>query len=69
VGDNEKGGQRPYRKPKTVPEAIAELQRGAGTQFHPEVVRAFLDALAAGDFGVEHAEHAILVMAQKQAVA
>jgi hypothetical protein len=69
VGDNEKGEQRPYRKPKTVPEAIAELQRGAGTQFHPEVVRAFLDALAAGDFGVEHAEHAILVMAQKQAVA
>ena len=69
VGDNEKGEQRPYRKPKTVAEAIAELQKGAGTQFHPEVVRAFLDALAAGDFGVEHAEQAILVMAQKQAVA
>ncbi|GIV18011.1 MAG: hypothetical protein KatS3mg022_3446 [Armatimonadota bacterium] len=69
VGDDEKGEQRPYRKPQTVPEAIAELQKGAGTQFHPEVVKAFIEALAAGEFGVEHVEHAVSAMVKRQAVA
>lgn len=68
VGDNEKGEQRPYRKPKSVEEAIEELQKGAGTQFHPEVVKAFVEAMAAGEFGVEHARHAVSVVA-RQAVA
>lgn len=68
VGDNEKGEQRPYRKPKTVEEAIQELQKGAGTQFHPDVVKAFIEAMAAGEFGVEHARHAVSVVA-RQAVA
>jgi HD-GYP domain-containing protein (c-di-GMP phosphodiesterase class II) len=35
---------RPYRPPLPVRAAIAELDRGAGTQFDPGVVRAFLGA-------------------------
>jgi two-component system, cell cycle response regulator len=35
--------QRPYIDGITVAEALAELQRGAGTQFHPAVVTAFLE--------------------------
>lgn len=34
--------RRLYREPKTVDQAIDELRRGAGTQFHPRVVKAFL---------------------------
>lgn len=34
--------RRVYRKPRTLDEAIDELRRGAGSQFHPEVVKAFL---------------------------
>jgi HD-GYP domain-containing protein (c-di-GMP phosphodiesterase class II) len=36
--------ERPYRPPRSVRGALAELQRGAGTQFDPDVVRAFLRA-------------------------
>jgi diguanylate cyclase (GGDEF)-like protein len=35
-------GQRPYRKPVPHDDAIAELRRGAGSQFDPLIVRAFL---------------------------
>jgi HD-GYP domain-containing protein (c-di-GMP phosphodiesterase class II) len=31
---------RPYRAARTAPEAVAELQRCAGTQFDPLVVNA-----------------------------
>lgn len=34
--------RRTYREPKTLDQAIDELRRGAGTQFHPKVVKAFL---------------------------
>jgi HD-GYP domain-containing protein (c-di-GMP phosphodiesterase class II) len=33
---------RAYRKALSREEAIAEIERGAGTQFDPEVVKAFL---------------------------
>jgi two-component system, cell cycle response regulator len=35
---------RPYKPILTIPEALAELQRCAGTQFDPEVTAAFQDA-------------------------
>jgi diguanylate cyclase (GGDEF)-like protein len=38
---------RPYHLPRTHDEALAELQRCAGTQLDPDVVRALLDELRA----------------------
>lgn len=35
---------RPYRKGRPETEALAEIERGAGTQFHPLVARAFVAA-------------------------
>ena len=32
---------RPYAEQRTIPEAVAELRRGAGTQFDAAVVDAF----------------------------
>ncbi len=34
---------RPYRKAMTTEEAIAELKRGAGTQFDPDVAKVFVE--------------------------
>lgn len=38
-------GDRPYRAAMSVTEAVGELEEKAGTQFDPDVVRAFLDLL------------------------
>ncbi len=35
-------GKRPYRKAKTMSEAVRELSRYGGTQFDPKVVKAFI---------------------------
>jgi HD-GYP domain-containing protein (c-di-GMP phosphodiesterase class II) len=40
---------RPYRKALPKKEAIRELRRGAGTQFDPAVVEAFLSTIEAGE--------------------
>jgi len=34
--------RRRYREPKSLDQAVEELRRGAGTQFHPRVVKCFL---------------------------
>ena len=39
---------RPYRKALSKEEACKELEKGAGKQFHPELVKAFLRALKHG---------------------
>jgi HD-GYP domain-containing protein (c-di-GMP phosphodiesterase class II) len=44
--------ERPYKESWTVDAAAEEIRRGAGTQFDPEVVRAF-DALGAGAWQAE----------------
>jgi HD-GYP domain-containing protein (c-di-GMP phosphodiesterase class II) len=41
--------ERSYRKALSREEAIAELEHGAGTQFDPEVVKAFLALLKRRD--------------------
>jgi HD-GYP domain-containing protein (c-di-GMP phosphodiesterase class II) len=38
---------RPYRKALSHEQAVKELQSGAGTQFDPEIVGAFLTTIAA----------------------
>ncbi len=39
---------RSYRKARSVEEAVVELRRGAGSQFDPKIVDAFIAALASG---------------------
>lgn len=41
--------ERPYRRPATREDAIAEILRESGTQFDPRMVEAFLDALSSYD--------------------
>ena len=41
---------RPYKQPWTTEEAAAEIEKGAGTQFDPTVVAAFIKLFKAGVF-------------------
>ena len=43
---------RPYRKGMDLAVALAEIKRGAGSHFHPEVARAVLDAAAEGSLTI-----------------
>lgn len=40
---------RPYRPPLSIRAALAEVEDGAGTQFDPDVVRAFIGAWREGE--------------------
>ena len=40
---------RPYRPQLSIRDALTELQNGAGTQFDPDVVRAFVAAWGDGE--------------------
>ena len=51
-GPKSRNGDRPYRRGMSHPEAIAILHRYAGTQFDPQVVKAFA-ALASHDQAAE----------------
>ncbi|MBS1716345.1 MAG: HD domain-containing protein [Armatimonadetes bacterium] len=42
------GQQRTYRAPRTVQDALAELERCSGTQFDPQVVKAFREVVEEG---------------------
>lgn len=44
---------RPYRKALDTAVAVAEIRRGAGTQFCPQVVAAFDRLVARGEFNIE----------------
>ncbi|MCP4580601.1 MAG: response regulator [candidate division Zixibacteria bacterium] len=41
---------RPYRKGRSVKEAVAEIKRNSGTQFDPAIVDAFIKAIGSIDF-------------------
>jgi HD-GYP domain-containing protein (c-di-GMP phosphodiesterase class II) len=42
---------RPYRRALSVERALTEVKRCAGTQFDPELARAFVDAWECGEIG------------------
>ncbi|HET7036602.1 MAG TPA: diguanylate cyclase [Thermomicrobiaceae bacterium] len=43
---------RPYRRSRDLSEAVAEVEHGSGTHFHPQVVAAFLAAVRSGTISV-----------------
>jgi HD-GYP domain-containing protein (c-di-GMP phosphodiesterase class II) len=43
--------RRPYRPALEIDAALDEVERCSGTQFDPEMARAFLEAFAAGEIG------------------
>lgn len=50
VGGPIQGERRAYREPMSLVAALMELERCAGTQFDPKVVRAFADVIAEGAY-------------------
>jgi putative two-component system response regulator len=52
---------RPYRAGLSREAAIAELQKHSGTQFDPEVVSVFIEAIAAGTFDEREGESLTIV--------
>ncbi len=40
--------ERSYKKPRSVEESLAELERGAGSQFDPELVPIFIELIISG---------------------
>jgi HD-GYP domain-containing protein (c-di-GMP phosphodiesterase class II) len=55
---------RPYRAAKSSGEALEELTRGAGTQFDPQVVAAFLAAFTERNTGVLYSPAAVRAAAR-----
>jgi HD-GYP domain-containing protein (c-di-GMP phosphodiesterase class II) len=45
--------ERAYRRALTVDEALGELERGAGTQFDPELAHAFVAGWRRGEIGAD----------------
>jgi HD-GYP domain-containing protein (c-di-GMP phosphodiesterase class II) len=43
---------RPYRKGMPLADAVEQVRAGSGTQFHPDVVEAVLDAVEGGTLGL-----------------
>lgn len=58
VGGPAKEDQRPYRQPMSREDAIAELRRHAGTQFHAQVVEVFIAILQREKEMEETGQHA-----------
>ena len=49
---------RPYKKALAKNEAISELEKNAGTQFDPRIVKAFLEVVRNADEGKAESEDA-----------
>jgi HD-GYP domain-containing protein (c-di-GMP phosphodiesterase class II) len=45
--------KRPYKNALSERQALEELQKGAGTQFDPEIVKVFVDALSRGKISLQ----------------
>lgn len=56
---------RPYRAGMDPARAAAELERGAGTQHCPRVVRAFLELFADGRFGLEAGQRLLASLSEE----
>lgn len=60
---------RPYRKALPVEEALAELRRGMGKQFDPDVVKSFLSLADKGEIKLEWSQHRVINLDSKRGTA